>query len=434
MINTTTTSVTITTSTEAWPSTASTLRELLQIDTGRKLHCHFHLPKPNRRCQKDISISNSTLITHLLEQIIVLGSYTAAKSLLTQVAGLVMCQRWHQKKGPPQLLLWEGILKPLEAKVIKQDDQEDIVKSEEDTIKLPSSTPVAVVKPESQPTGETPKDETPTAKTTSRRISQSSPSTPTKSSPRLRPSKETPLKTTEFKHKFEDYGLPRDTTDKNKAIKEHLLSPLAQKEKESEGYVYIYTFPETYRIARPYLKIGYAQDVEARMAKWKAQCGYRPRVLSQFTADHYIKLEKLVHAQLYSQRKRELSCPTCGVCHKEWFDVDLMTATVITTMWATWMRQQPYDDEGNLQEKWRVRIEGLDLSDPDCWVLLVNGVFDDDADESEVSEDGDSFAWSSDDQSEFSEEEILEFSDVESGFSDIDDEYGDKDLTHDEGH
>ncbi|KAJ4267476.1 hypothetical protein NW762_003583 [Fusarium torreyae] len=430
MINITTTPITTTTPTAAWPSTVSALRELLQIDNGRKLYCHFQLPKANRRCRTDISLSNSILITHLLEQIVVLGSYTAAKSLLAQVASLVMCQRWHQKEGSPRSLLWEGILKPLEAKTIKQEVQEDAPKSDKETIQVLSSAHAVAVKKEPGS-----KDETSTPKATSRRRTQSSPSTPTKSSPRLRPSKETPPKNPEFKHKFENYGRPLNTTDKNKAIKKHLLSPLAQKERESEGYVYIYTFPETYRIARPYLKIGYAQDVEARMARWKAQCGYRPRVLGQFTADHYIKLEKLVHAQLYSQRKREISCPNCGVYHKEWFDVDLMTATMITTLWATWMRRQPYDDEGNLQEKWRVRIEGLDLSDPDCWMLLINGVFDDDdADESEISEEGDGFAWSSDDQSEFSEEEILELSDVESGFSDTDDEYGDKDLTDDEGH
>ncbi|KAF4973227.1 hypothetical protein FSARC_432 [Fusarium sarcochroum] len=429
MINTTPTTITITTPVAAWPSTVPTLRELLEIDTGRQLSCHTYLPKYERRCKRDISISNSALITRLLEQIIILGSFTAAQSLLAQVARLVMCQRNHKDEGSVRLLLWEGILKPLEAKVIKQEDQEDVFKPEEETV---PTTPVAVVKPKSQLKDETSREEATTAKPTSRRRSQSSPSTPAKSSPRLRSSKETPPKNPEFKHKFENFSPPRNTTDKNKAIKELLLRPLAQKEKESEGYVYIYTFPETYRIARPYLKIGYAQNVEERMARWEAQCGYRPQVLSQFTADHYIKLEKLVHAQLFNQRKREISCPTCGVRHQEWFDIDLMTATMITTMWTTWMRRQPYDDEGNLQEKWRVRIEGLDLTDPDCWMLLVKGVFDDDADESELSEEGDSFAWSSDDQSELSEEEILELSDVESGFSDTDNEYDDKDLTDDE--
>lgn len=71
------------------------------------------------------------------------------------------------------------------------------------------------------------------------------------------------------------------------------------------------------------------------------------------------------------------------------------------------MRQKPYDDDGNLKEKWRTRIEGLDMTDPSCWELLTEGVFDDDEDESELSE-GDSFAWSNNDESEFSEDDALE--------------------------
>jgi hypothetical protein len=75
------------------------------------------------------------------------------------------------------------------------------------------------------------------------------------------------------------------------------------------------------------------------------------------------------------------------------------------------MRQKPYNDDGTIQEKWRKRIEGLDMADPSCWELLTEGVFDDDEDESELSEEGDSFAWSNDDQSEFSEDDGFEDSD-----------------------
>lgn len=85
-----------------------------------------------------------------------------------------------------------------------------------------------------------------------------------------------------------------------------------------------------------------------------------------------------------------------------------MTASKIIALWTGWMRREPYDEEGNILDKWRVRIEGLDMADPDCWDLLIKGLFDDDVEESELSEEGDSFAWSSDEQSEISGEDTLE--------------------------
>jgi len=148
------------------------------------------------------------------------------------------------------------------------------------------------------------------------------------------------------------------------------------------------------------------------MRDWKAKCGYEPKVIVQFTAEHYVKVEKLVHCQLRNQRKREKGCPTCHVSHKEWFKVHSMTASSNIMMWTSWMRQKPYDDEGELQEKWRTRVESLDMTDPNCWKLFATGVFDEDTEDSELFEEGDSFSWSSDDQSEFSGDDSLEDPDI----------------------
>jgi hypothetical protein len=308
-----------------------------------------------------------------------------------------MCQGYHQDQAPRRLLLWETILKPLETLVIKKEDEDDSPTAHKENVSEPLNPETVVAKHEVLS-----KNEKTTSKITSRHTSQSIPSTPTK------PSKQSPPNTPILKHEFEDFGPAWTVVKINKYIRKLLFRPLLDTEKKSDGFIYVYTFPETYHDANPYIKIGYARNVHKRMRDWKAQCGYDSKLFGQFTAEHYVKVEKLVHYQLRNQRKREKECPTCHVSHQEWFKIDSPTASMNIMMWTSWMRRKPYGDDGNLQEKWRTRIEGLDMTDPSCWELFVKGVFDDDVDDSELSEEGDSFAWSGDDQSETSEDDTLE--------------------------
>lgn len=393
-----------------WPTTVSDLRELLEVDGGDQLVCHGQSLSKKRRCGQIISKSNIQRITSLLSDVLEHESFSSSEFILDRLAHLIMCQRNHQDQAPRRLLSWKKILKPLETVVVKKEDEEDIPTTYEEDIKEPLKTEIVAVKHEVNS-----KTEEPATKTTHRRISQSIPFTPTKTSiPSTTPTphKNSTAKTSHFKHEFEDFGDPWTTTEINKHMKKAILRPLLDSEKRSDGYIYAYTFPETYRDPDPYIKIGYAQNVDQRMRDWKAKCGYEPKVIVQFTAEHYVKVEKLVHCQLRNQRKREKSCPTCHVSHKEWFKVHSMTASSNIMMWTSWMRQMPYDDEGELQEKWRTRVENLDMTDPNCWKLFATGVFDEDTEDSELFEEGDSFSWSSDDQSEFSGDDSFEDPDV----------------------
>ncbi|KAM0234703.1 hypothetical protein ACHAP5_009942 [Fusarium lateritium] len=371
-----------TTPQKSWPSDCSTLYKTLEIDISIKPRCHG-FTQANAPCTRAISKANCAVITQLLEQIVLIGSVYAAQSILAQVAHLVMCKRDHRDQGPGRLLLWESILKPLETTIIKKEDEDSKSLSEKNTENLPIFTSVVAVKQEVIPTNETPNIE-----------------------------------------------------HINEEIKKKLLCPLSEEETNQGGHVYIYTFPESYHDAHPYIKIGYAKDVKTRMSQWKTQCGYPPELLGQFPAEHYVKVEKLVHAQLWNQRKREKDgCPTCHVKHKEWFKVDSMTANKYIGLWTSWMRQQPYDDEGVLQDKWRLRIESFDMANPSCWELLATGVFDEDVEESKLTEEGegDSFAWSSDEQSDFSEDDILEEVDTDdSGLYSTDDDDDDDATSEDE--
>ncbi|KAG9502816.1 hypothetical protein J7337_005650 [Fusarium musae] len=393
--------MTPTTSQISWPTTTASLCELLNIDTDVK-KCHASTQKKTR-CQHSVSKANSAHIACLLEKAVAQGSFSAAQATLQEVSYLIMCCRYeHRDQGPPRLSEWETVLKPLKVVHIKNEDEEDTLKTEKETDNTSPTTCVISSQQQIQLRGNT----SITTSTHRRRRSRSSPSTPAKPSPKLLLPKLPSPKSPKSPHEFEDFSRPRSTLEINKAIKKRLLEPLTETETKNGGYIYLYTFPEIYHDAHPYIKIGYSQDVSKRMRDWKKQCGYEAKVLGEFPAEHYVKVERIVHAQLWNQRKREKACPACNVRHEEWFKVEAMTASKIIALWTGWMRREPYDGEGNILDKWRIRIEGLDMANPDCWDLLVKGLFDDDVEESELSE-GDSFAWSSDEQSEISEEDAL---------------------------
>ncbi|KAM0341380.1 hypothetical protein ACHAPU_010023 [Fusarium lateritium] len=409
---------------KSWPDTTAILQGLLEIDIKPKTKCHGIADSTNARCRNSISEANRTKIIESLKEIIDAGSFSAAQDILGDVAQLIMCQRRHQKDGPGRLSLWQEILKRVEAVVIKEEDEQDTPSSGKDTDKVSILT-ATTLKQEV-----TPKKRTPKSVITSRRKPQSSPSTPTKASPQYTPVKRSEPAASKSKHEFEDFGLPRTIECINNKIKELLLRPLTREEMKQGGQIYIYTFPESYHDAYPHMKIGYAKDVKERMAQWRVQCAYTPELLGQFSAEHYVKVEKLVHAQLWNERKREKGCPTCHVRHQEWFKVHSMTVSKYIGLWTSWMRQTPYDDQGVLQDKWRRRIEGFDMTNPKCWELLATGVFDEE--ESELVEEDDCCAWSSDDQSIFSDGDVVEgFATDESDLFSTDEE-DDEDFPEDE--
>ncbi|KAF5650992.1 hypothetical protein F52700_227 [Fusarium sp. NRRL 52700] len=390
--------MTPTTSNISWPTTTASLCELLNIDTDVK-KCHASTTK-KARCQISVSKANSALLTCLLEKAVTQGSFSAAQATLREVSYLIMCRRFHQEKGPTRFSKWEKVLKPLKVALIKNEDKEDTLKPEKEADNILPTTPGIASQQQIQV-----KSNTSIPTPTPCRRSQSSPSTPTRPSPKPLVPKPHPPKSPKAAHEFEDFSRPRSTLETNKAMKKRLLCSLKEGEAKNGGNIYLYTYSESYHEAHPYIKIGFSQDVSKRMRGWKYQCGHDVKVLGEFPAEHYAKVEKIVHAQLWNQRKREKGC-ACNVRHQEWFKVGAMTASKIIALWTGWMRREPYDEEGNILDKWRARIEGLDMADPDCWDLLVKGVFDDDVEESELSE-GDSFAWSSDEQSEISEADAL---------------------------
>ncbi|KAL2687483.1 hypothetical protein Neosp_005044 [[Neocosmospora] mangrovei] len=396
-----------------WPATASALRELLGMDACHSMTCHGKTQKKdNPRCTVIISKADCNEAAKLLDQIVELGSFKAAQAILSELAYLIMCKNKRvghgDKFGPVQISKWRVKLESIPTSSVEDEEQEGDTSSEYDAEDGSPTPPSSVWHSDSEAD-----EETPTQEDTPDLASQ----TPSSTSDSPKTTKETKII-----HKFERFSIVRSTTFINKKIRKLLLRPLLVREKQVDGYIYTYTFPESYHDAAPYLKIGYAKDVQARMSCWERQCGYRPKVLVQQSADHYVKIEGLVHAQLINQRKVEATgCPVCRVRHNEWFSASSLDASRAVSLWASWMRQMPYDEEGQLKGKWKTRIEGLDMSDAACWEELVNAIYVDDEDG--LSEE-DEFQWSTDDESHHSAEEYEIY--------ESEDEYDDKSGSDDD--
>jgi hypothetical protein len=395
-----------------WPTTASALRELLGMDACHSMTCHGKTLKNNNpRCTINISKADCNEAARLLDQIVELGSFKAAESILSKLAYLIMCKNKRvghgDKFGPIRISDWRVKLESIPIPSVEDEEQDDT--SSEDEVEDDSPTP-----PSSAWHSDAETDEETSTQEDTPDLATQTPSSTT-NSPKT-------TKQAKVAHKFERFSVTRSTTFINKKIRRLLLRPLLKTEKYVDGYIYTYTFPESYHDAAPYLKIGFAKDVQARMACWETHCRYRPKVLVQQSADHYVKIEKLVHAQLINQRKVEATgCPECGIRHNEWFSASSLDASRAVSLWASWMRQMPYDEEGQLKGKWKARIEGLDMSDAACWEELVNAIYVDDEDD--LSEE-DEFQWSTDDESHHSAEEYEIY--------ESQDEYDDKSGSDDE--
>jgi hypothetical protein len=336
-----------------WPSDAEELRGLLGVMPAAVLKCHGTTQK-GEPCKLRVSKESASNIEVLLGQIAAgTGSVMRAEASLDRLAGLVLCKRIHQKTSSKELLQrWTLLLKALGASDEGEDDeieaggtagggQESDETNYEDGMSMDTRTDAVNIKLE----------------TTRATKPISSPD-----------SKTIPANPPVDKHTFEPFRKPKTTLELNKSIKKLLQRRLRATERPgSKGFLYVYTFPTRYRLRTPHLKIGHARDVTRRMADWRRQCGYEPSLLSCFSAELHVKVERLVHAQLWNRRRRETCCPVCGGAHREWFEVKETEASGLISLWSYWSRLEPYDEEGQLKGEWRERLEEVDLEDENCW-------------------------------------------------------------------
>jgi T5orf172 domain len=138
---------------------------------------------------------------------------------------------------------------------------------------------------------------------------------------------------------------------------------------------YIYGFK---RDGGDCIKVGFTNDLKRRMRQWSADCNQKVVVVLQKYVPHAGKLESVVHATLYNQRRRE--CLVNGACnngrgchktHREWLEVALNLLEEVVDTWIRWFECIPYNERGCLKSEWVERISKLRKEQkvplPDLW-------------------------------------------------------------------
>jgi hypothetical protein len=141
------------------------------------------------------------------------------------------------------------------------------------------------------------------------------------------------------------------------ALYEQAASPLTPKA-FTPGFIYLYWDKAFFGK----IKIGYTQDLAARLKQWKKQCNpenaYHSGAESQVEMPHVFRVEQLIHTELKECRLRR-RCDGCGKTHKEWFEANEAHAVKVLRKWRDWMLQEPYVYDETLHQ-WTIKAEMLD--------------------------------------------------------------------------
>jgi hypothetical protein len=140
---------------------------------------------------------------------------------------------------------------------------------------------------------------------------------------------------------------------------------------------YLYGFK---RDGGDYIKVGFTSknSTEPRIRGWNTQCKQRVIVVLEKYVPHAGKMESLIHATLYHERRREAlvngACNDGRGCHKEhkeWFEVTLERLQEVVGEWIRWFERTPYDKDGHLKSEWVEKINKLRKEQkkplPDLW-------------------------------------------------------------------
>lgn len=170
----------------------------------------------------------------------------------------------------------------------------------------------------------------------------------------------------------------------NRDIRAIMSKPLSSDELRAAaaggGYVYVFCLPLHEAVSPPtrHVKIGMTtRSVPDRMRRIASACRYEPSVVCSAFTRYPLRVERLCHAQLRGQRRRESpGCPGCGRAHREWFEVSQPEAERVMCFWSEWIEHaEPYNkDTGELKSEWSVRLGEVQVDDEPgrCWGIFLS--------------------------------------------------------------
>ncbi|KAI6252811.1 hypothetical protein MCOR27_010512 [Pyricularia oryzae] len=180
------------------------------------------------------------------------------------------------------------------------------------------------------------------------------------------------------------FGDPVQVRGFNRDIRAIMSKPLSSDELRAAaaggGYVYVFCLPLHEAVSPPtrHVKIGMTtRSVPDRMRRIASACRYEPSVVCSAFTRYPLRVERLCHAQLRGQRRRESpGCPGCGRAHREWFEVSQPEAERVMCFWSEWIEHaEPYNkDTGELKSEWSVRLGEVQVDDEPgrCWGIFLS--------------------------------------------------------------
>lgn len=413
----------------------STLRRTLQIDDGFPLKCHGYTTR-NSRCKMPLTGATRITIDNIVESLASScsksGEEDNVKRLLEELAGLILCRRYHQAQALNLSLQWLPRIADggasMQASVTNLGDGERAQDPD-----VPTRTCSRQLCPTTPTSDDSPKS---TRSTMWSRSSRGYPTTPG-TSPQLSMPKEleegsplsskshtkdrievlrgdsevkysvatfSPQNTVAKKHFTEQPSASRkaslrssraepptqdiptfvpfsaQSTQKMLASMCEVLSRPLSKQDQQSGCIYGF-----HRGDNGFIKVGVTTvGVATRMKQWTQSCHYEPKVVLKIDVPYAFRVERLIQVHLRKERFYESlvngSCNSGNGCtkkHDEWFKIGLERLRKVVAVWKRFVESKPYDENNTLKPYWQQQLKKIDLSSNiDPWFSWLERILD----------------------------------------------------------
>jgi hypothetical protein len=356
---------------------AEDIRKELDIDDGKRVLCQGRTKK-GARCTNWISNKNRECADAIIEVVArARNSSSTTRDNILVLAQLLMCRRYHQDQAIRKSEEWFARIQELFPLTDAAQEQPstppfnrvsavDGVATQSTVSSISSrADSIAYSTPATSPPSRRRYNGTTTSPVSSL-FSRSVRATETTTNEQ--PPRETQTRSTRKRIIEPELVLPQFEPLSPKGSKAMLNSlyklmtrPFIKKD-GAPGYLYGFT-----RDDGAYIKVGYTNriDLEERMDEWRQQCHQELIVILVEPVPHAQKIESLVHATLYNERRREVlvngkcnggrGCPTR---HIEWLEVTEKRLRGVVDKWIRWFEATPYK-KGKLRPKWVDYIDNL---------------------------------------------------------------------------
>jgi len=355
---------------------AEDIRKELDIDDGKRLLCQGRTKK-GARCTNWISNKNRECADAIIEAVAkARNSSSTTRDNILVLAQLLMCRRYHQDQAIRKSEEWfariQELFPPTDATQEQPSTPPFSRTSVVDSVATPSTVssissrtdPIAYSTPATSPPSRRRYNATPTSPVSplfSRSV-RTTEATANEQPPRETQTRSTWKRTIEPEPVFPQFEpfSPKDSKAMLNSLYKLITRPFIKND-EVSGYVYGFT-----RDGGAYIKVGYTKrDLEKRMDEWRKQCHQELTVVLVEPVRHAQKIESLVHATLYNERRQEVlvngrcnSGRGCPKRHREWLEVTEKRLRGVVDEWILWFEATPYK-KGKLRPKWVDYIDNL---------------------------------------------------------------------------